>query len=514
MTVDKDIKTPHVYAGRRRIYSDENEVTDENLLSILNLAASDHDVNRAEISYLYGYYRGVQDIIHREKKVRPEINNKIVENRANEIVSFKTGYLMGEPVQYVSRTDDERIAKQISRLNEFTFAEDKAASDKELADWMHICGLGHRICVPDTDSTVDTDASINGSPFKLYTLDPRYTFIVYRRDPARTPLMGVCFTEKQTEGRVYTIYTKAMCYTVKSGQIVKKVPHILGQIPIVEYDANTARLGAFEIVLPLLDALNKIDSNRMDDVEQTVQAILLLHNVQIGDDDFDALREKGALKYKDIDAALKGEVKYITAQLNQNETQTFTNHLYDTILTICGMPNRNGGTSTSDTGSAVIMRDGWSAAEARAKDTELMFKRAEKKILNLILFICKNAGSFGEGDNEPIDLNLSDIEIRFTRRNYENITEKSNVLIGMLNNDKIAPRLAFTHSGLFVDPEQAYQMSEEYKREREKKAMEIIARQEKTGAKEDNAGDGSGAASGNNTDTGEGLDGGNQAKEG
>lgn len=34
------------------------------------------------------------------------------------------------------------------------------------------------------------------------------------------------------------------------------------------------------------------------------------------------------------------------------------------------MPNRNGNASTSDTGSAVIMRDGWSDAEARAKDSE------------------------------------------------------------------------------------------------------------------------------------------------
>lgn len=63
--------------------------------------------------------------------------------------------------------------------------------------------------------------------------------------------------------------------------------------------------------------------------------------------------------------------------------------MYQTVLTICGMPNRNGGSSTSDTGSAVIMRDGWSAAEARAKDSELMFKKSERTFLKLILNICK-----------------------------------------------------------------------------------------------------------------------------
>lgn len=34
-------------------------------------------------------------------------------------------------------------------------------------------------------------------------------------------------------------------------------------IPIFEYPANNARLGSFEIVLPLLDTINNIESNRM-----------------------------------------------------------------------------------------------------------------------------------------------------------------------------------------------------------------------------------------------------------
>ena len=64
------------------------------------------------------------------KDVRPEICNKITENRANEIVSFKVGYLCGEPIQYVSRNGGEEIVKQINTLNEYMFAEDKAAQDQ------------------------------------------------------------------------------------------------------------------------------------------------------------------------------------------------------------------------------------------------------------------------------------------------------------------------------------------------------------------------------------------------
>ena len=134
------------------------------------------------------------------------------------------------------------------------------------------------------------------------------------------------------------------------------------------------------------------------------------------------------------------------------------------MLTICGMPNRNGGSSTSDTGSAVLLRDGWSDAEARAKDSENVFKRSEKKMLKLVLRICRDLGES--------TLRLKDIDMKFTRRNYEAIQSKSQVLISMLQEPKIHPQLAFQHSGLFSDAESAYTMSMEYYEEQQFKQLE------------------------------------------
>lgn len=112
------------------------------------------------------------------------------------------------------------------------------------------------------------------------------------------------------------------------------------------------------------------------------------------------------------------------------------------------------------------MRDGWSAAEARAKDTELMFKMSEKEFLRLVISIANTL--------RDMDLKLSAIEIRFTRRNYENIQEKAQVLTTMLSNNKIHPRLAFEHCGLFVDPELAYTESKEYAEEREAELLKEL----------------------------------------
>ena len=54
-----------------------------------------------------------------------------------------------------------------------------------------------------------------------------------------------------------------------------------------EYPANNARLGSFEIVLPLLDAMNNIESNRMDGIEQVIQAFIKFVNCDISKEEYE-----------------------------------------------------------------------------------------------------------------------------------------------------------------------------------------------------------------------------------
>ena len=446
--------------GRRVIYTEYTDIDRRNVVDALQKNLQIHEKNRKEIDFLYKYYKGDQPILDRVKEVRPEINNKIVENRANEIVSFKVGYLVGEPIQYVSRGAGEDVTTELNRFNEYTYAENKALKDKELADWFTIGGTAYRIALPNVRYRGED------SPFRMYTLDPRQTFVVYSNDFAHRPVMGVSYVTINNKP-VYTVYTANKRYTVIDSKVIGEVDHILGMVPIIEYPANLARLGAFEIVIPLLDAINTVASNRIDGVEQFVQALMMFKGVDIEEKDFQSLKNLGAVKVPQ-----DGDIKYLIQELNQTQTQTLVDDMYQTVLTICGMPNRNGGTSTSDTGSAVIMRDGWSAAEARAKDTEVMFKRSEKEFLRLLLEISNTlSGS---------DLQLPQIEIRFTRRNYENILEKVQVLTMMLDNDSIADKLAFQYCGMFADPELAYHESMEEKDENIRKRLEELERLNKT----------------------------------
>ena len=255
--------------GRRMILTDETEVNIGNVVQILRKALPYHWKNRSEISYLWSYYKGRQPILNRVKEVRPEITNKIVENRANEIVSFKSGYLMGEPLQYVSRGNAENIADAINQLNEFVFAEEKPAKDKELADWFHICGTSFRMVLPDEMAGEDDE-----SPFEIYTLDPRNTFVVYNNGLGNKPILGVKYVVDENGVVHYSCYSDHEYFEIVESKVISYDTHILGEIPIIEYPLNMARIGAFELVIPLLDAINLTDSNRLDGVEQFIQALI------------------------------------------------------------------------------------------------------------------------------------------------------------------------------------------------------------------------------------------------
>lgn len=446
--------------GRRVIKMSVKEITKDNLQEVLRKSLDIHNLNSGDIDYLYKYYKGDQPIRYRMKEVRPEICNRIVENRANEIVSFKVGYLCGEPIQYVSRSGDENIVKQVNLLNEYMFAEDKASQDQEIVEWQMICGTAFRMVLPDGSDDLDE------APFEIYTLDPRNTFVVYSSEIGNEPLMGVKYYVDDDNVKHYSVYTKDNYFTIDGDLLTNDQPHALGDIPIIEYPANNARLGSFEIVLPLLDAMNNVASNRMDGVEQLVQAFIKFINCDISKEEYREFLELGAIKVKSVDGQA-ADVGVVTTELNQTQSQTLKDDYYNAMLTICGMPNRNGSKSTSDTGAAVVLRDGWSDAEARAKDSENVFKRAEKKMLKLVLRICE--------DLRDSTLHLRDIDMKFTRRNYEAIQSKSQVLISMLQEPKIHPQLAFQHSGMFSDAESAYSMSMKYYEEQMIKEKEIMS---------------------------------------
>lgn len=448
--------------GRLKIYSDAREITAENVVDEVSKAYAVHCRNQADIKTLWDCYRGKTKILHKTKEIREEINHKINENRAYEIVKFHKGYVFGEPIQYVRRENavakqaDDVIAADINALNGYMADANKAACDNALSEWMYVAGVGYRLTLPNKKWTADGDES----PLEMYALDPSRTFVVRSTDIDGHVLMAVCCVERENAEKVFSVYTEKSYFEfAEYGTVITK-PNPLGMIPIVEYPSEEARLGVFEVVMSQLDALDELQSSRMDDIVQFVNSFLGIFGGELDEDTYKKLND-----WKTLCLPEGTDARYLSASLSQADVQTLKNDIYSSILTICGVPNRNGGSSTSDTGSAVILRDGWEAAEARAKATEEIFKSSERETLRIALRILR--------DTVGTSLRLTDITTHFTRRNYDNIASKSQVLLAMLSNPWIHPEVAYASCGMFPDPESAYLQGRAWKEEQEKRAMEV-----------------------------------------
>ncbi len=431
----------HNLFGRRRLTTHHREITADNVAEVLISVLSDMAVNESQIGVLYDYYRGNQQILRREKKIRPEICNKAVENHALEIVSFKTGYIFGEPIQYVCRASDEekRASHSVAVLNERMYLADKAYHDKKMADWMFISGCGYRFIRPDSASPAG---------YHIETLDPRYTAMVYTTAADGEPVMSIQKKRDKNDQILYWVYTKDRLYKFRDTMLESWEAHPLGFIPIFEYTANEARLGAFEPVIDLLDALNTVANNRLDGVEQFIQSFFKGINVKMDKTQWDELREKGFLIFNS-DPGNPADVELISAELNQTQAQVLTDYIYQQILTVCDMPDRNGANrTTGDTGQAVILRDGWSAAEAYARSVVMNYEPSEKRFINAVLRVLDNQGA-------GLGITTADVGIKIAPNMTDNMLTKTQALQNMLESG-IHPRIAIAHCKMFSDPEQVY----------------------------------------------------------
>ena len=444
----KAVYAPRQMFGRRMILTSADFITASNVVAVVEQAYITHLLNRGEIEYLWNYYKGKQPSLYRVRELRDELTAHVVENRANEIVSFKCGFMVGKPIKYIASSSGEEVSRQVAKLNDAMRIIGKKTKDKELVMWQMICGVGYRYVTQEHKNI----------PFNLYTLDPRNTFVIRRNDYAKNVIAGVNYVTDENGNVTFTVYTENNVFTFRKGaQAVKNAINIFGMIPIIEYPANTARLGCFEIVLSMLDALNDFDCARAEAVQQFVQSLLVLYNCQVDDGTTaDTIRAAGMILLKTVGDA-KADIKVLAEQLDQSQNQTLKDDLYNSILQIVGMPSQSAaGTSDSSNNGAIILKNGWQGAETRAQDFESEFELPEMEMLNVVSRIC---GIIRDGEYA---FDPAEIEIRFTRRNYEDILSKSQTLITMLNNDKVHPQKAYEASGLFADTEEAYQMGMEW----------------------------------------------------
>lgn len=444
--------------GRKIAYTDVEQITRENVVKVVGDCIGIFNFNKAAIKYLWDYKNGDQPALYRTKTIRDDIVNHVVENHAWEIVRFKMGQTYGEPIMYNSLSKEEKINEAVDRFNGYLRAAGKAAKDLSMGEWQSAVGTGFEaIQLKDEKSEI---------PFRIVVPTPMDTFVIYSRQ-TQEPMLSVQQLKDENKNIYYQCFTNTHEYRIQNSGLlplsmsgdntpVYERLHTFGEIPIVEYPNNQDRMSDIELVISMLDAINNMQSNRMDSIEQFVQSWVKFINCDIDTNLFEQMKMSGALVVKSNNGSEnKADVDIMTQELNQTQTQVAKDDLWDNTLSILAIPNKQSNTG-GDTQGAVELRNGWDFSKQAAKIKDAYVVESEYRLSTCI----RNTIRIRKGDAE-LPLTIADYEPVINHSPTDNMQVKAQTF-QMLIQSGIAPLVAIKVCGLWNDPEKVYLMSKPY----------------------------------------------------
>ena len=452
--------------GRKIAYTDAERITDDNVVKIIGQCIGVFYGNKSAIRYLWRYYKGDQPVLYRTKISNEDIINKILENHAYEIVQFKVGQTYGEPVQFISRKDDDAINNAVDELNDFMTDANKQEKDIKSGEWQSATGTSFK-AIQSKEGEI---------PFRITAPTPMNTFIIYNRT-TEEPMLAVQEL-KDENGRYYKLaFSETMSFKIVNSNVVSSKLHTYGGIPIVEYPNNHERISDIELVISMLDAINNMQSNRMDGIEQFVQSWIKFVNCDVDEEQFEKMKMNHALVVKSINKDNKSDVDIMTQELNQTQCQVAKDDLWDNALSILAIPTKQSNTG-GDTQGAVELRNGWDFSKTRAKLKDPIVKSSEKRLATVVLNTLRVSGN-------DLKLSIRDFEVQINHSPQDNMYTKSQTLLQLLQCG-IHPIVAIKTVGLWGDAEKTFMLSKPYLdnlwktiddvEEQERKAQEIVAK--------------------------------------
>ena len=452
--------------GRKIAYTAAEQITADNVVKVIGDCIGIFNYNKTIIRYLWRYYKGDQPIKYRTKLIRDDVCNRIAENHAYEIVQFKVGQTYGEPIQFISRKDDEKINKAVDALNDYMVDANKQEKDIKGGEWQSATGTSFKAIQQVENGDI---------PFRIVVPTPMNTFMIYNRS-TEEPVLAVQEL-KDEEGHFYLLaFTETMSFKIENSTVVEAKLHTYGGIPIVEYPNNHERISDVELVIDLLDAINNMQSNRMDGVEQFIQSWIKFVNCEIDEETFAKMKQNGALVVKSMNKDNKSDVDVMTQELNQSETQVAKEDLWDNALTILAIPSKQENSSGGDRAGATYLRNGWDHSKARAQIKDPVVKASEKRLAKAILNTLRVSGN-------DLKITIRDFDVQINHSPQDNMYTKAQTLQILLQAG-IHPLVAIKVVGLWGDAEKTFLLSKPYldnlwktiddAEEQEQKAQEIV----------------------------------------
>lgn len=321
-----------IYIDRRDLPEDISYIPDP----VLQFVLEEHRAGLGRLNDLHAAYLAKNF----PKKSEPD-DIAVVFDYPRYIVDTITGMFLGDPVKYNTAEGSGLMAstKATVRAGEVTLASKVQLPETDITA---ITDIYKRQSIADADVEIGRDLGEYGEAYELeYASDdempmpkttvcsPRSSVMVRDTSAEHHRLFFLTYEQrKRLDHSLYYavyVYTPGECIEYYSDGTdsplsfheISRTPHFFGEVPAVEYQNNSDRLGDFETSLSIIEAYNTLMSDRVTDKHRFIDAVLAIYGFGLDDEE----QIKKLRKYKVIDnlptKADGAAIEYISKTLDE-----------------------------------------------------------------------------------------------------------------------------------------------------------------------------------------------------
>ncbi|MGM9909664.1 MAG: phage portal protein [Limosilactobacillus vaginalis] len=272
-------------------------------------------------------YEGNHDILHNVKRAFGP-DNRLVANLPHYIVDTYNGFFTGIPPKIT--LEDKASNIMLQEWNDENSFQDKLSEISKQAD---IYGRSLAFVYQDEDSNT-----------RIAFSSPATSFMIYDDTVARQPLAFVRYWKDNDEQQVGMVYYADKIVPFVNSKFAEEKPNLYGLVPAVEFYGNEERQGVFDNVKTLIDELDRVLSQKANQVEYFDNAYLKVLGVNLdqdGDGKPDADLIGNQMIYSpDADAA-NADVEFISKPDGDNMQEHIIDRLVSMIYQISMVANLN-----------------------------------------------------------------------------------------------------------------------------------------------------------------------------
>lgn len=383
----------------------------------------ENNKNMGRYKRLEDYFLGRHDILDRYIDDPSKPNNKIISNLPSFAVGIRTGYFSGEPLTVTSENENE--TELLNNILEYNDIQDVNSDLDEISS---VYGSANLVM------WLDEDGLIRMSPLK-----PTNSFVIYENSLKCEPVAAVIYNKyvkNDKDVMDVTLYNKD-CIRYYSGDdrtqiLMHEEQNFFNDIPVIEFMENNHRRGSFEDAISIVDAIEKITSSCVNEIEYFDNAYLALKGLNATDhEDIQDMKNNRVLL---VDG--DGDVSFITKDINDTYIQNMLDRLTSDFHKLTATPNLTD-ESFAGNSSGVALSYKLFGLEKQMSKKESKWRKSLQRTFELICNVLNMRGN---------DIDYRNYKISFTRalpQNQAEIAQMVAQLNGIVSQETLLSQIPF-----------------------------------------------------------------------